>query len=215
MSSASVLSSWSTAPSRNFHLRITRSSPSTKDTWSSMFRASLVTCLPDSRWRAISSDSRSWRWQRTIAPWSSADLSSHSSPRLRPSGSGSPAIQPVSTARGATSALSGSAGKLPRARRISETTPSAVLRLEVSTAHTPDSRSSRASVRVGRTNARGSSSCTRSSFICLRRRPPGLRPCCSSNSAIFLPSRSLTTAPGSSRSSPPTVSHRASPMRWE
>ena len=74
----------------------------------------------------------------------------------------------------------------------------------------PCARSSMASVRTGRTKARGSSSCTRSSFSRLRVRPPSLRPSFSSISASFFCSRSLTTAPGSSLSSPPTVSQSAS-----
>jgi hypothetical protein len=62
-------------------------------------------------------------------------------------------------ARGATSALSGSAGKLPSARRISLTTDSRVLARRG--IHRDDAVlevSSSASVRTGRTNARGSSS---------------------------------------------------------
>src|SRR5688572_19974404 len=215
MSSRSVDSSWSTAPSSSLNLRMTRSSPSTNDTWSSSVSASRVTCLPASRCLAISSDISSCRWHFTTAPLSAASLSSHSSPSDRPSGSGSPAIHPVSTARGAISAFSGSAGKLPSAWRSSLATFSAFLREEVSTTQIPCSRSSSASVRLGRTNARGSSSCTRSSFRRLRARPPGLRPSFCSSSASFFCSRSLTTAPGSSLSSPPTVSQIASEMRCD
>src|SRR3546814_3501235 len=53
-----------------------------------------------------------------------------------------------------------------------DTTPSALLREELSTMHRPCSRSSIASVRDGFTKARGSSSCTRSSLSRLRARPP-------------------------------------------
>src|SRR3546814_4053235 len=96
-----------------------RSSPSTNETWSSSTSASLVTCLPDSRCLAISSDCNSWFWHLTTAPCSAASLNSQSSPSENPSAKGSPAIQPVSTEPGATTALSRSDGQLTRAVRVS------------------------------------------------------------------------------------------------
>ena len=122
------------APSRNFSLRTIRSSPITNDRLSSKISASLVTCLPASRCLSISSQRSSWCWRLTTAPPSTGSFISHSSPRLSPVGSGSPAIQPVRIERGATSAFSGIAGKLPSSPRMSDMKYSPVLRLEVSTA---------------------------------------------------------------------------------
>ena len=196
-------------------MRTTRSSPSTKPTCASKSSASRATCLPDSRCLAISSPSRSWRWHLTTAPPSTGSWSSHSSPSTKPSGSGSPAIQPVRRWRGDTSAFSGSAGKLPKAWRSALTTFSAALREDESTAMKPCCRSSIAFTRLGRTKARGSSSCTTSSLSARRALPPSLRAPFASMAAIRLPTSSWITEPGSSRSSLPMVIHNASPTRCE